>query len=119
MEAKSKRPAAAAKAKDQNPQPAAEWRMYWVAYNVALETDVAEMIERLEIKAFTRWDEIKGSGHSGPHLNDEVWPAVNALYMFAAPASLETKLAECILRLRGQYPHEGIKLIVQPCLGIY
>lgn len=96
----------------------AELRMYWLAYNVALETDVLELIAALEIKAYTRWDEIKGSGHSGPHLNDEVWPAVNAVYMFAAPAALQPRLQAEVLRLRAQFPHEGIKLIILPCLEI-
>ncbi len=94
-------------------------RLYWVAYNVALETDVAEMLAGLEIKAYTRWDDVKGRGHSGPHLNDEVWPAVNALYMFVAPAALEARLAAEIGRLRARYPGEGIKCLVQPCLAVY
>jgi len=119
MEPKAKRTAENSKSKARNAQPAEALQVYWVAYNVALETDVVEMIEQLEIKNYTRWDDIKGSGNSGPHLNDEVWPAVNALYMFAAPESLEPALAECVGKIRAQFPGEGIKLIVQPCSGIY
>jgi len=98
---------------------ASEWRLYWLAYNVALETDIQELLERLQIRAYTRWDDVKGRGNSGPHLNDEVWPAVNALYVFAAAASLEGTLRAAVQGLRARYPGEGIKLIVQPCLGIY
>jgi hypothetical protein len=94
-------------------------QVYWLAYNVALETDVAELLETLEVRAYTRWDEVKGRGRSGPHLNDAVWPAVNAVYMFAAPAALEARLLAEVKRLRARYPGEGIKCIVQPCLGMY
>lgn len=94
-------------------------RVYWLAYNTALETDVLELLETLGVKAYTRWDDVKGSGNSGPHLSDEVWPAVNALYLFVASAVLEPKLAAEVKRLRARYPHEGIKCIVQPCLGMY
>jgi len=93
--------------------------MYWIAYNVALEPDVDELMERLAVKAYTRWDEIKGSGHSGPHLNDDVWPAVNGLVMFAASADLENSLADGVAAIRKLFPGEGIKLIVQPCSAVY
>lgn len=95
-----------------------EWRLYWLAYNVALETDVQELLVTLEIKAYTAWEEVKGSGRSGPHLNDEVWPAVNALCMFAAPAAWQPRLETAVLAIRKQFPGEGIKLIIQPCLGV-
>jgi hypothetical protein len=98
---------------------AGEQRLYWLAYNTALETDILELLETLEVEAYTRWDDVKGRGNSGPHLNDEVWPAVNAMYMFVAPASLGAKLIREVQGLRSRYPGEGIKLIVQPCEGIY
>jgi hypothetical protein len=108
---KNKRITAAAAADDM--------RMYWLAYNVALESDVVELLEHLNIKAFTAWEEVKGCGRSGPHLNDEVWPAVNALYMLVAPASLEPVLVSEVEKIRAQFPGEGVKLMVQPCLKIY
>jgi hypothetical protein len=94
-------------------------RLYWIAFNVALEPDVRELLDRLQMTAYTWWDEIKGAGHSGPHLNDEVWPAVNGLFMLAAPAEVEAALAEGIVHIRKLFPGEGIKLIVQPCSAIY
>ncbi len=100
-------------------RPAPDLRLYWLAYNAALESDVAELLEQMGIRAYTHWEDVKGSGHSGPHLNDEVWPAVNALYMFAGPAAWETGLAEHVSRIRKRYPGEGIKLLVQPCGSIY
>lgn len=93
--------------------------LYWLIFNVALETDVKQLLAAQKIRAFSRWDEVKGSGHSGPHLNDEVWPAVNALYVFAAPAALEAKLAQAVAALRKQFPGEGVKLIVQPCSAVH
>lgn len=99
--------------------PADEWRMYWLIFNTALESDVIDLLQGLGIKAYSRWDEVKGSGNSGPHLNDEIWPAVNALYIFAAPAALTSSLSGRVENLRKQFPGEGVKLIVQPCLGIY
>lgn len=93
--------------------------LYWLIFNVALETDVKLLLSKLRIQAFSRWDEVKGSGNSGPHLNDEVWPVVNALYVFAAPAALEAGLAQAVADLRKQFPGEGLKLIVQPCSAVY
>ena len=95
------------------------WQLYWVAYNTALESDVLSLLTALGIKAYTRWDEVKRSGHSGPHLNDDVWPAVNSLYMFAGPAAWERRLSERVAQLRRQFPGEGIKLIVQSCKRVY
>jgi hypothetical protein len=95
-----------------------ELRLYWLAYNVALETDINQLLETLEIKGYTAWEEVRGRGRSGPHLNDEVWPAVNALCMFAAPAAWQARLEKAVTDIRRQFPGEGIKLIIQPCLGI-
>ncbi|MEW6517266.1 MAG: PG0541 family transporter-associated protein [candidate division FCPU426 bacterium] len=99
--------------------PKAKLNLYWLIFNVALETDVKQLLATFELKAFSRWDEVKGSGRSGPHLNDEVWPMVNALYVFAAPASLEARLARAVEAIRKQFPGEGIKLIVQPCSAVH
>ena len=102
-------------------QPASspEFRLYWLIYNVALSQDVEQLLEECRIEAYTAWKEVIGAGRSGPHLNDDVWPGVNALFMFAAPQQLEAQLAAGIEKIRREFPHEGIKLIVQPCSGIY
>jgi hypothetical protein len=94
-------------------------RLYWIAFNIALEPDVRELLDHVQIKAYTRWEEVQGAGHSGPHLNDEVWPAVNGLIMFAAASQLERTLADGVIAIRKNFPGEGIKLIVQPCAAIY
>ena len=116
MEHKTKQPVAKTPAQNAKPE---NLQMYWLAYNVALETDVEELMDALQIKAYTRWDEVKGNGHSGPHLNDEVWPAVNSVYMFVASTELEGPLSERVLNMRAQYPGEGVKLIVQSGVKIY
>ncbi|MBN1596453.1 hypothetical protein JW933_11055 [candidate division FCPU426 bacterium] len=95
-----------------------EWRLYWLAYNVALEPDVLRLLETEDITAYTRWDEIKGGGRSGPHLNNDVWPGVNNCFMFAAPAAAESALRDGVKKIRERFPGEGIKLIIQPCLEI-
>jgi hypothetical protein len=99
--------------------PSESLRLYWLIFNVALETDVKHLLASFKLQAYSHWDEVQGSGRSGPHLNDEVWPVVNALYVFAAPASLETKLAKAVADIRSQFPGEGIKLIVQPCSAVH
>lgn len=116
---KTKSPAPGTRARSQEPSNTPVLKLYWIAFNVALEPDVHELMDRLAVRAYTRWDDIKGSGNSGPHLNDEVWPAMNGLVMFAADAGLEAALAEGVAAIRKLFPGEGIKLIVQPCSAVY
>jgi hypothetical protein len=93
--------------------------MYWLVYNVALEPDVKALMTKNQITAFTFWPEVLGTGRSGSHLNDDIWPGVNATFMFVAPKEREASLAEGVAAIRLEFPGEGIKLIVQPCSAVY
>ena len=49
-----------------------------ITYNIAINDEVMEVLEKLALKSYTRWEQVTGVGQqSGPHMDTHVWPAKN------------------------------------------
>lgn len=89
-------------------------KLIYLIFNSALEPEVMELIKKLKVSHYTRWDKVKGVGETGPHFDDEVWPAVNIALMSVIDQSLIEPLAEGVRKIRAEFPGEGIRMLVVP-----
>ena len=67
----------------------------FIVYNQALTEKVDEIIDRLRIRGYTQWQDVKGRGTNKgePHMGTHTWPALNSAIM----AIVEDKLVEGLL----------------------
>lgn len=86
-----------------------------IIYNVAIESEVMKILEKLEIKTYTKINRIQGVGtHSVPHLDNPVWPGINNALLIALEEEAKDKILEETKRLKGVYQKEGLKVFVLP-----
>ena len=85
-------------------------KLVFIVYNVAIHEEIMEILEKLDLKSYTRWEEVTGVGRqSGPHLNTHVWPAKNAALVVVAKDNEAQLLMEEIRQLRKTAAREGVK----------
>jgi len=67
----------------------------FIVYNQALTEKVDEIIDRLRIRGYTQWQDVRGRGTNKgePHMGTHTWPALNSAIM----AIVEDKLVEGLL----------------------
>ena len=74
-------------------------KMILITYNEAIDEEVTETLEASEIRHFTKWTKVLGSGHSGGmRLNTHIWPgANNALALVVADDKARDVMAVPVL----------------------
>ena len=88
--------------------------LVYIIFNNALEPEILDILKKVQVKAYTRWDKVKGMGETGPHMGDEVWPAWNTMIMSALSSDKKDALSEEIKKLRERFPEQGVKMLVLP-----
>ena len=88
--------------------------LVYIIYNNALEPEILDILKKVQVKAYTKWDKVKGMGETGPHMGDEVWPAWNTMIMSALDSDKKKALSEEIKKLRELFPEQGVKMLVLP-----
>jgi len=84
--------------------------LVFIAYNIAIHEEIMEILDKLDLKSYTRWEEVTGVGRqSGPHLNTHVWPAKNSALAVVAGNDEAGLLMEEIRRLRKTAGKVGVK----------
>ena len=74
----------------------------------ALDEEFLERLEANEVTHFTAISPVMGQGFSNPKLGNEVWPQTNKLYIFYAKEEDVVKLTKIIIKLREEFPSEGL-----------
>ena len=91
-----------------------DMKMLLVIYNIAIETELFELLNKNGLECFTQWPRVLGKGPStGPKMDSAVWPGANASIFTVLPAEKATQRLQAIGKLReavGQ--HEGIKAFI-------
>lgn len=88
--------------------------LIYIVFNNALEPEVLDILKKVSVKAYTRWDRVKGVGEAGPHMGNDVWPAWNTTIMSALDSEKKQALADEIRKLRERFPDQGVKMLVLP-----
>lgn len=89
-------------------------KLVFLIFNGPLEPEVKDLLKRAQVVHYTRWERVKGVGETGPHFDDEVWPSVNVALMFSLEQEKKNLVAEGVRKIRAEFPHEGIRMLVLP-----
>jgi nitrogen regulatory protein PII len=89
-------------------------KLIFLIFNSPLEPEVRDLLKNVEVVHYTRWENVKGVGETGPHFDDEVWPAVNIALMFSLENEKKESVAEGVRKIREQFPDEGIRMLISP-----
>jgi len=85
-------------------------RMVLIAYNEAIDEEVAEVLEASGVKGYSKWTRVLGRGDaSGPHLATPVWPKANNVLMIGVSEEQATQILDGIRGLRRTMGAEGVK----------
>lgn len=70
----------------------------FIPYNQALQEHLLEVLNKMSIRGFTRWDPVQGRGSEKgePHYGDHAWPTLNSAILAIIPDEKVDTLLERI-----------------------
>ena len=82
-----------------------------ISYSQAHEERILAILDRLNLRGFTSWDETKGRGTTNgePHLGSHAWPALNGTMIVIAPAEKAPSLLRDLRALDAEKPALGLR----------
>ena len=81
-----------------------------IVHNVAIDEEVNEVLESVGINCYTKFTNTLGKGQlSGPHLNTDVWPAVNYGTFVVTDQVRAKEIMENVRQMREKLGSEGVK----------
>ncbi|MCK4546359.1 MAG: hypothetical protein KAW17_02865 [Candidatus Eisenbacteria sp.] len=84
-------------------------KMLFVTYYIGVEDKVMELLEDLQISAYTHWREVRGKPAKGhPRLGTHVWPGHNSALFFAAQDEIATAVMDGARKHNQKVKYEGI-----------
>jgi len=90
-------------------------KMLMIIYNEALDNEVMEILDRLDISGYTKIPKVFGKGNkSGIHLGTDIWPGLNNIIYAACQEEKAKEIFLELKELRSQLAHEGVKAFIMP-----
>jgi len=85
-----------------------------IIYNIAHTEKVEYILERLDIKGYTQWDNVKGTGtFTGvPHLGTHTWPEINGTILTFVEDAIVPSLTEAVKKIDNVNKEIGIRAFV-------
>jgi len=90
--------------------------MVFIIYNRAIDEEMKDLMDSLDIKYYTRWTDVTGVGTKGPNFGDHVWPGLNNVLMIVIDEELREDISSAIKNLREKFPAVGLKAFVLPVI---
>ena len=86
----------------------------FITYNQAFTERVEYMLDRLNIKGFTQWTDVKGRGSEtgDPHMGTHTWPEINNALITIVDDNKVEMLLEKIQKLNEVNEEVGIRAFV-------
>ncbi|MEX1211318.1 MAG: PG0541 family transporter-associated protein [Balneolaceae bacterium] len=85
-----------------------------ITCNMILSDEVLELLDHLDLRGYTRWDDVKGRGSNKgePHLGSHIWPALNSAFMVILPEEKVDPLFDGIKTIEEGGSQQGIRAFV-------
>ena len=86
----------------------------FIAYNQSITEEVQEILDRLSLRGYTQWMDVKGRGsdkgimHEGTH----VWPELNNAHLTMVDDSKVDPLLEALKALNNEVEEQGLRAFV-------
>ena len=92
--------------------------MVVIVYDRAIDEEIIDMLEGLDIQHYTKWKDTRGVGRHDPHLGDEVWPGLNNVVLAVIDDAKKDKLLKLIRALQASFASVGLRAFVVPVLNM-
>jgi len=86
----------------------------FIVYNQSITEMVQAILDRLSIRGYTRWDEIKGRGtvQGEPHEGTHTWPELNNAHLVVVDDAKVDALLEHLRILNKNIEQQGLQAFV-------
>ena len=86
----------------------------FIVFNQALTEKVEYMLDRLDIRGFTQWENVMGRGsvNGDPHLGNHTWPEINSATLTIVEDEKVDIVLEKIQKLNSINEEVGIRAFV-------
>jgi len=92
--------------------------MIIIVYDRAIDEELMDVLEELNVDYYTKWPDILGVGRHDPHLGNDVWPGMNNAVMAVVDGEKREKLLENVKSLQASFSSVGLRAFVVPVLGM-
>lgn len=88
----------------------------FISFYQAFYDEILEVLDKLEIRGFTAWQEVigRGSENGEPHYGTHAWPTLNSAMMVFLPDEKTAPLMKELHRLDETAPEQGLHAFVMP-----
>lgn len=86
----------------------------FIVFNQANTDRVEFMLDKLEIRGFSMWEDVKGRGTDGgePRMGNHTWPEMNSAVMTIVPDEKVDDLLQSVKKLDAINTNVGVKAFV-------
>lgn len=88
----------------------------FISFYKAFYVEMIEVLDKLEIRGFTFWEEVQGRGNETgePHYGTHAWPTLNSALIAIIPDEKVDALLQAVRDLDATAPQQGIRAFVLP-----
>lgn len=80
--------------------------------NNSIFEDIQELFVELQVKAYTKIENVHGVGTEGEKWGDAIWPQENFIVIIYCSNDKYDKIIDGFRSLKGEFPDEGLKIFV-------
>jgi nitrogen regulatory protein PII len=86
----------------------------FIIYNQSITFEVQEILDKLSVRGYTQWLEVKGRGtvNGDPHEGTHTWPELNNAHLTIVDDDMVVPLTEKLKALNDDVPEQGLKVFV-------
>ena len=88
----------------------------FIAYNQAYNEEIAQLLEQLGQRGYTKWEDVGGRGTEtgDPHLGNHAWPTQNHAILTVVDNALAPKIMDALRKTDAENPLLGLRAYVLP-----
>ncbi|HGY54956.1 MAG TPA: hypothetical protein ENK44_04600 [Caldithrix abyssi] len=85
-----------------------------IVFNQSISDEVYDILEKLNIRGFTRWLDVHGRGSEKgePHFGTHIWPSVNGVLLTIVDEDIVEPILEEVKRINSLVEEEGLRTFV-------
>lgn len=86
-------------------------RGVFISFNQAFYEEIIDLFEKLNVKGYTAWEEVKGRGSATgePHLGNHTWPTLNSSMLVFVESKKAQELMYRLELLDQSNPKQGLR----------
>jgi len=92
----------------------------FIVYGQSLTASIEQLLDKLSIRGFTRWEEVHGRGGKDgePHYGTHAWPSKNGSLLTVVDDHKADPLLQALRHLNEQAEQQGLNVFVWNIEGV-